>query len=133
MNLYNKQKSTNNKKKSTNNKKKSITYLGVYDEQNTPILVEFSRTTPDKIIRETGIFDRLKREDIVDKSDKAITKAMDTIKLMSQRVDTTIKGLPNLPQHVEIEFGMKFDGELGVVIAKVSMEASIAVKLTWDR
>lgn len=38
----------------------------------------------------------------------------------------------NKPGHIEIGFGITFDGEVGVLIAKASMGASINVTLTWD-
>jgi Trypsin-co-occurring domain 1 len=103
-----------------------------YMEKNTPIIVEFSATAGESITRETGIFDRLKRPELVDKSDKAISKSMEVIQGMSQRVNSAITNMNNRPQRVEIEFGIKFDGEVGIVIAKASMEASLNVRLAWD-
>lgn len=36
------------------------------------------------------------------------------------------------PDEVELEVGIKFVGEAGVVIARASTEANLVVKLTWD-
>ena len=35
------------------------------------------------------------------------------------------------PESIELTFGLKFDVEAGAIIAKTSLEANIAVKLTW--
>ena len=45
---------------------------------------------------------------------------MSTIQNMATRVNTTIEGIgeKNKPDSIEVEFGLKFDGELDVVIAK---------------
>jgi Trypsin-co-occurring domain 1 len=111
---------------------KTTETIDVYDEKTTPIIIEFSSTTEDKVIRQTGILDRFKRPDLVDKSDKAIGKAMEVIQGMSQRINSALTDMDNRPHHAEIEFGIKFDGEFGIVIAKASMEASLNVRLTWD-
>jgi Trypsin-co-occurring domain 1 len=103
-----------------------------YDDKNTPIIVEFSSTSGDRITRETGIFDRFRRSDLVERSDKAIDKAMGIVQQMSQRVNAAIANIDKRPGHVQVEFGIKFDGEVGIVIAKASMEASMNVTLTWD-
>ena len=75
-----------------------------------------------------------KKEDLAKKSEEAMNKAMSTIQNMATRVNTTIEGIgeKNKPDNVEIEFGLKFDGELDVVIAKAGVEASIVVTLNWD-
>jgi hypothetical protein len=52
---------------------------------------------------------------------------------MSQKVNSTVKDMEGHPNHVEVDFGIKFDTEAGIIIAKASMEASLNVKLTWDR
>ena len=76
-----------------------------------------------------GWFDRDK---LKDKSDKAIKKAMILVQDMSQKVNSTVKDMEGKPNHVEVQFGIKFDTEWGILIAKASMEASMNVRLTWD-
>lgn len=46
---------------------------------------------------------------------------------MAQQVNSSIKNIDGRPDHVEVDFGIKFDAE-----AKASMEANLHVKLTWD-
>jgi hypothetical protein len=75
-----------------------------------------------------------KKEDLAKKSEEAMTNAMKTIQDMAQRVNSTIQKIDknHKPDTAEIEFGLKFNGDLDVVIAKAGVEASITVTLGWD-
>jgi hypothetical protein len=101
-----------------------------YSEENTPLLIEFTKTedglTP---VSALSIFssDQLK-----DKSLKAIEKAMDVIKEVAQLVNSSVNEIQKKPDHVEVSFGIKFDAEFGIIIAKASMEAGLNVQLAWD-
>lgn len=59
-------------------------------------------------------------------------KALVVMQSTAQKVNSAIKSIDGIPDHIEVEFGIKFDVEAGVIIAKASMEASLNVKLTWD-
>jgi hypothetical protein len=97
--------------------------------EDTAILVEF---TTGEGLRPVGLFSRKKEPELAEKSNRAVNKAMDTIKNMAQRVHSTVETLDNRPKNVEVEFGIKFDAEVGVIVAKVTAEASMTVKLSWD-
>ena len=62
-----------------------------------------------------------------------MNKAMNTIQNMVTKVNSTIEGIgeKNKPDSIEVEFGLKFDRELDVVIPKPGVEASIVVTLNW--
>jgi hypothetical protein len=94
----------------------------------TTILVEF---TPRPGLRQVS----LSREDVAQKSAQALDKALSTIREMGQRVTDTIKSInvADRPSKVELEFGLKFDAELGAVVAKASAEAGFKVVLTWEQ
>jgi len=74
-------------------------------------------------------------EELAKKSEKALDQAMNNIYHMAQRVTATMKALPKseLPDKVEVEFGLKLDAEAGAYIAKAGVEASITVTLAWER
>jgi hypothetical protein len=93
------------------------------------IYVEF--VTADGV-RPVSIFSRGNEKELAKKSAGAVDKAMDTIQAMANKVNSTIKNIQNRPNEVEVEFGIKFDAELGVIVAKASLEASIIVKLKWQ-
>ena len=52
---------------------------------------------------------------------------------MAARTVETVKKLSDPPDEVEVSFGLKLDAEAGAVVAKAGTEASINVKLTWER
>lgn len=93
-------------------------------------MVEF---TTGEGLRQVGFFGHGNRLQLEEKSNKAVDKAMTTIQNMAGRVNSAVQKIESRPNHVEIEFGIKFDAEVGVIVAKASMEASLNVTLTWDR
>ena len=52
---------------------------------------------------------------------------------MSQKVNSTVKNIEGHPNDVEVDFGIKFDASVDVMIAKVGAEASMTVNLKWER
>jgi len=94
-------------------------------DENAPILIEFP---PKAGIQQVS----LSLEDLGDKSAKAFESAMKTIQQMGQRVTTAVKSMAQKPSEVEVSFGLKFDVESGVLIAKAGMEAGLNVKLKWE-
>ncbi len=71
-------------------------------------------------------------ENISKKSANAMEAAMSTIQQMAQKVTTTVKKMTYKPSEVEVSFGLKFDMESGVLIAKTGVEAGLDVTLKWD-
>jgi hypothetical protein len=104
-------------------------------DPDAPILIDFSQPglQPVAGIWGGGVVEQQK--DLVEKSQKALDQAMNTIYHMAQRVTDTMKALPKseLPNKVEVEFGIKLDAEAGAYIAKAGVEASITVTLAWER
>lgn len=95
-------------------------------DESAPILVElYSRPGLQAV--------SLSPESLVDKSTKALDSAMNTIHNMARRVNATVESLAERPTHIEVEFGLKLDAESGAIIAKAGLEASLSVKLIWDR
>ena len=101
-------------------------------DPDAPILVDFTMpgVQPVAIMRGEAQMDELAK-----KSQKAIDHAMSTIQNMASKVVAAIKELPKseLPDKVEVEFGLKLDAEAGAMIAKAGAEASIVVTLAWER
>jgi hypothetical protein len=76
-----------------------------------------------------------KKVDLAKKSEEAMNNAMNTIQNVAKRVNSTIQRIDahNKPDNVEVEFGLKFNADLDVVIAKAGVEASIVVTLSWTQ
>ena len=73
-----------------------------------------------------------KPEDAAEESAKALDKSMRTIQSMAHRFTTAMNSLDNLrPSEMELEFGIKFDVEVGAIITKTGLEANLNVKLLW--
>ena len=73
-------------------------------------------------------------EELLDKSKMAIERSMETIQGMAKKAVRTIQGIPisERPSKVEFQFGIKMNGEVGAVVAKVGAEAAITVTMTWE-
>lgn len=95
-------------------------------DEDAPVLVEL---TPGPGVRKAS----LSVDEIAKKSADALDRAMNTVHHMARRLHATIDALVEPPSEVEAAFGLKFDAESGVLIAKAGLEASINVKLTWKR
>lgn len=96
------------------------------EADDAQILVEFSQAPG---LRQVSITP----ENIAQKSAEAVDKAMDMIRQMANRGMIAIDTLANKPTQVEMQFGVKFNAETGAIIAKTAAEASLTVKLTWER
>lgn len=103
-------------------------------KESSPILIEFVREEESSGLQPVGVRDWFKKDKprLENKSNAAVDKAMNTIQEMSNRVSSTIQSLQLKPKNVEVAFGIKFDAELDVMIAKVGTEASMTVTLKWE-
>ncbi len=100
------------------------------DEGTTrPILVDFA--PPSGLQETTGIIPTA--DNLAELSAKSLEAAMDTIRGMALRVSTLPGTLPAEFKQVEVEFGIKLDVQAGALIAQAGTEASLMVKLIWER
>jgi hypothetical protein len=93
-----------------------------------PILVDF----PDEHgLVEASLTDRL--EEWGERSEAALTRAMDTIANMAQRTAELRERVPREFTKAEVTFGVKLDYKAGALLTQGGAEGSITVKLTWER
>lgn len=71
--------------------------------------------------------------DPVERSQKAVSRAMETISLLADQVKDTFVKLAAAPDQAEVEFSLTFKGEAGALIAKTTAEGALKVKLTWKK
>jgi len=93
------------------------------------VMVEFPERPG---VVEAGIWD-WDEEELRQKSEEALNRAMTTIENMAGRVATLKDSISENFKEVQVEFGVKLDVEAGALIAKTGVEASINVTLTWER
>ena len=73
----------------------------------------------------------IKPQDLAARSTQALDNAMDSIRSMAARVNSTARTLAGRPDEVSVEFGLKLDAEAGALIARTGVEAHIVVTLRW--
>ena len=98
-----------------------------FEADDDVILVEFADESG--LIRVSNDPDEL-----LNKSKMAIERSMKTVQRMAKKAVKTIQAIPisERPSTVEFQFGIKMNGEVGAVVAKVSSEAAITVTMTWE-
>jgi hypothetical protein len=62
---------------------------------------------------------------------RRLEEALAHVRPSLRAVADTVRSLA--PDSYEVEFGMKFNAESGVVIAKTALEGHFTVKLQWNR
>lgn len=97
-------------------------------QDGEPILVQFSEARGMQPVS-------LSPHEMAEKSAEALEKAMGTLRRVSDRVLTTIRSIDaaDRPAEVVVEFGLQFDAEAGVLVAKAATQASFKVTLTWKK
>jgi len=98
-------------------------------DQSAQVLIDFKSQSA---VVETSL---PSLEALAERSAQALEKAKGTIRSMAEYAIATINSIEeqNRPNQIEMEFGIDFDAEADVLIAKSSVQSSIKVKLTWER
>ena len=59
---------------------------------------------------------------------ESINKALPAAKMVIERLENIAANV----KQIEVEFGLKFSGEVGALIAKTGTEANFKIKLVWS-
>ncbi|MBG6173087.1 hypothetical protein IWQ55_001341 [Labrenzia sp. EL_208] len=94
-------------------------------ENNASILIEIE--SPQRSGRKLVS----KRKDGVIEAQSSFEEAIDGIKPIADQFAKTVASLAKKPKETEVTFGIKFTGEVGIILASSSLEASLQVKLKW--
>jgi hypothetical protein len=75
------------------------------------------------------------REGQVPLTSRPFEKGMTLIRACAEQVAATVHQLSESarPSEVEVELGVKFDGEVGALISRTGAEAHLQVTLRWSR
>jgi WD40 repeat protein len=65
------------------------------------------------------------------KSAQSLSKSLEQLNPVLRTVKEHL--VASMPEHYTAEFGVKFGGETGIVLAKGTAEANMKITLTWDR
>lgn len=72
--------------------------------------------------------------EVITKADAAFESALDTVRRNASAFIQQIGKMMERPSEVEVEFGLKLTGEMGLfAVAKASGEANYVVKLVWKQ
>jgi hypothetical protein len=63
---------------------------------------------------------------------KAFERALDDVNGAAERALSVFRNGALRPDSIEIEFGVRFNAEVGAVIAKTSADGHLTVKLAWS-
>jgi hypothetical protein len=111
-----------------------VAYL-VFEGEEGPLLVELAQAEvhPPAGVVKAGIADRV--QDNVARAQARFDSALTAlIRGSAGAFVRAVNALEDVPDQVEIEFGIKATGEVGnLAVGKLSGDANYTVKLTWSR
>lgn len=102
--------------------------IAVQLDEDTKIYLEAAdicTSKKDPMLEEAGANDW-----VIDKTKEYLDKVISQIKVFSSSFADSIK---NISDEIEVEFSVKFAADAGIVISSMSTEASIAVRLKWEK
>lgn len=111
-----------------------MAYL-VFDGEDGPVLVELGQTefkAPEGVLK-AGISERVK--DNLAKAQATFDQSLTSlIRGSVGGFVRAVKALDDVPDQIEIEFGIKATGEVGnLAVGKMSGDVNYTVKLTWSK
>lgn len=71
--------------------------------------------------------------DVVEKASRSFNEALAGLRPIAEGILAQTTDLARAPKGVEVSFGIRLSGEMGVILASSSAEAHVEVKLSWER
>jgi hypothetical protein len=97
-------------------------------EDGGSIMVEMAEpVSPDGVLR-AG-----RRDQLADKASDTFEAALEKVKPAASSMIAKLRSLPDAPEEIEVEFGLKLSAEAGAIVASVSGEAHYKVTLKWHQ
>jgi hypothetical protein len=67
----------------------------------------------------------------LEEASRSLSAALDDIRPVIETIMTKLQTAARPPKEIQVEFGLKFGGELGLIFTKGTAEASFNVTMTW--
>ncbi|WP_405084907.1 CU044_2847 family protein [Microbispora sp. NBC_01389] len=67
----------------------------------------------------------------LEEASRSLSAALDDISPALETIMTKLQAATRQPKEIQVEFGLKFGGELGLIFTKGTAEASFNVTMTW--
>ena len=82
---------------------------------------------------ETGGLVPAARGDLPARAAQTFESALERVRPAAQTVIQKLRDLPDTPDEIEVEFGLKLSAEAGAIIAAGGVEANYRVVLKWKK
>jgi hypothetical protein len=70
---------------------------------------------------------------MIEKARVSYEEALDKIKGAAETIITKMRALPDSPDEISVDFGIKLSADIGAILASTSAEAQFTLHLTWKR
>ncbi|MFF2523516.1 CU044_2847 family protein [Streptomyces liangshanensis] len=97
---------------------------GDVDARYAPLAVEAAPAAGDELQMSSGA-------DIVARSTRSLNEVLGSLRPALTAIQDALTAVS--PDETEVEFGLKFGGEFGVVISKGTAEVNMVVRMRWTR
>ena len=101
-------------------------------------LVEFPLQDGNSVLAEVdepmpeGVVKAARPGEVAAKAKETLEDALDKIQPAAQAIIAKLRGLPDAPDEIGVEFGIKLSAEAGAFIASAGVEANYKVTLKWS-
>ncbi|MEV0414329.1 CU044_2847 family protein [Streptomyces sp. NPDC050448] len=102
-------------------------YLSVPFENGETFVVELSEGQGSGVIRAS------RGEGLIETSADTFEAGLARVRHVAEALLERLTELPRSPDHIRAEFGIRVTAEAGLVVAKGSGDAHIALELEWSR
>lgn len=70
---------------------------------------------------------------MIEKARVSYEEALDKIQGAAETIITKMRALPDSPDEISVDFGIKMSADIGAILASTSAEAHFTLHLTWRR
>jgi hypothetical protein len=95
-------------------------------EKGGSILVEIEKPQP-----EGGLVPAGRTSELVTKATQNFESALEKIKPAAETIMAKLRELPDIPDQIQVEFGVNFSADAGAIIAATGIKANFKVTLSW--
>lgn len=100
-------------------------------DNNTTILVEVDEPFDSPATFDEDVPRGLGASELADKAQQTFETAISKIRPLAAAVIGKLRELPDSPEQVSVEFGIKLSAASGVILASTAIEANFKISATW--
>lgn len=96
-------------------------------EAGGSVFIEVETPTPEGMLPATPL------SEVPQKAQQTFEAALDRVHTVAGAVLKTLHSLPESPDKIEVEFGIKMDAAAGAIVSTAGVEANFKIVLTWKK